>query len=754
MGLAERNIIDIEAMFPTEKHRAADTFRKILHETHEQPAWRMNADREADYVDGNQLDAEALTRLQDLGIPPSIENLVAGAVKDVLGMEAKQRTDFKCIPDGDIHDQEADLVARALGYKLNKAERASGCDRACSQAYASQVKVGVGWVEVSRNPNRFQYPYRVKNVHRNEMWWDWLSRDDDISDARWLLRRRWSDIDVVAQMWPEHRDLIAEAGTGWNIPDDLTTMLNDGAGETDLAQSWEIERGWAIEDMEWRMPYARRICLFELWTRSWEQGLVLNLPDGRVIEFDQTHPDHQLAAYVGMKVEKSMITRVKRSFLLGPHLLQSNESEFERFPYVPFWADREDRTNVPYGIVRNLIYLQDEVNSRISKMQWLLAAKRSKRTKGAVQMSDDVFRYEMARPDADIILDESHMKLPGAVFEIEDDMPLNDQQFSRLMDLRESIKKISGISDAFSGDGGADTASGLNTMIEQTVQSLADLNDNFAYSRMQVGDLLLGLIIRDMGSSPQNVMMYADNPLRETVEVQLNQPILDPETGRRMLTNDVQRTKIKVTLEEVPSTPSFRRQALVSLSEAFKSANAEHQQVMLPHLMNLTDVPDKDAIIEAILEINRQKYLTPEQVEEAKQAAVEEALTKKMSSQKDRELDLKERLQAAQIEKLVQESVAKAIEAIYSATQTGAQIVALPGAAPAADQVLNSAGFEDKDQRPIVAEPGAASGLGAGPPPPVRQNTSPGFPPRLQGPEPGGNPAVGVKNGIEKQGVQ
>ena len=199
-------------LFPISPALVADTFQRTLHETYEQPAWRAVADKEADYYDGNQLDAVAMQKLQDLGIPPSIENLIAPAIDDILGLEAKNRTDFKVIPDGAIHDDEADLVARALGQKLNKAERASKADRACAEAYSSQMKSGLGWAEVARNHNPFLYDYRCYNVHRNEIWWDWLAKEDDLSDARWLLRRRWTDLDVACQMWPAKKELIKQAG--------------------------------------------------------------------------------------------------------------------------------------------------------------------------------------------------------------------------------------------------------------------------------------------------------------------------------------------------------------------------------------------------------------------------------------------------------------------------------------------------------------------------------------------------------------
>jgi hypothetical protein len=49
--------------------------------------------------------------------------------------------------------------------------------------------------------------------------------------------------------------------------------------------------------------------------------------------------------------------------------------------------------------------------------------------------------------------------------------------------------------------------------------------------------------------------------------------------------------RLKVAMNDVPSTPSFRGQQLAAMSEAFKSMPQEFQVVALPHLLQLMDVP-------------------------------------------------------------------------------------------------------------------------------------------------------------------
>ena len=371
---------------------------------------------------------------------------------------------------------------------------------------------------------------------------------------------------------------------------------------------------------------------------------------------------------------------------------------------------------------------------------------------------DEAFRQTVGRPDADIVLDPAAAAMPGARFDIERSFDLNRQQYERLQDAREGIKRVSGVTPNFEGQQANNGQSGLavNSLIEQSVQAITDLMDNFRSARSMVGELLLSMIIQDTVS--QEEVVVPGGVIAKDKVVTLNQPVNDPETGVEYLNNDVQRTMLKVALEDVPSTPSFRAQQLSAMSEAFKSMPQMYQQATMPFLFALMDVPNKKEILEVI------KGLSNIPDEEGIKKRIDEAIVAKGLELKARELDGKDRLNEAQIQKIVAESVAKTIESIYSATQAGMQISQIPGVAPIADQLLRSAGFQDKDAPPIIA-PGM---IGGGIPteqvhPQAQQNTSPMFPPRAN-PEQIQAPDIqmdavegdteGMNYGIEKDGVQ
>lgn len=752
---------------------------KVLEEIQEQPPFRAQADREMDYRDNNQLDSDILTAMQSKGIPPSIENLIAGVISDITGMEEKNHTDYKVEPDGDIGDEESEEVAKAINYKLNKAEKSSGLDKAFSQGYDSQVCVGIGWVEIGRETNPFKPKYRTKFVYRNEIYWDMLAKEPDLSDARWLLRRRWTDKEVAMMMFPKYKEIVRQAaGNLWLDTENSGLNMFDQVGSTGLAQSWDIERGWSIEEQEWRIVESGRVCIFELHTREWEEIYVLKIPGGRVVELDPDNKNHGLALTMGAKVEKAKVSKIYKHFFLGPHHLHTEQSEFQTFNYVPIWGSREDRTGIPYGVIRLLMYMQDEVNARISKMQWLLSSTYTEYTEGALAMDDETFSQEVGRPDARVVLDQAHMALSGSSFERKNNESLNEQQYKRLVDLRESIKRIGLMSDALNGEASADNSSALSQMIEQSVQGLARINGNFAYARMLGGQLLMSMIIKDMGGE-QHTVKIKGNVLREDTVIGINTPATHPETGHEYLNNDVQRTMLKVALEDVPSTSTFRKQELASLSEFAKSLPEEYRVVMAPFMMDLSSSSGKDEMIKAMVEIRDGKMLSVEQVEGRVKEAVELAKTKLMIDLKERDLDIKEKKTdaeiektAAEIEKIVTEQVNNRIEAIYSAVQAAGQIVSMPAVVPVSDQVLKSAGGQDQDVAPIIAAPPGQIPEAIVQPeeqqvlqPEVTQNTSPMFPPRVQDPElqdppepdiiePITNPETGINEGIEAEGVQ
>lgn len=712
----------------------------IHREIDEQPAWRARADKEMDYADGNQLASELLRRQEELGIPPAIEDLIGPALLGIQGYEAAKRTDWRVTPNGQPGGQD---IADGLNFKLNQAERESKADAACSAAFRPQAAVGLGWVEVSRESDPFKYPYRCQAVHRNEIHWDNAAREPDLSDARWLRRTRWLRPERLAAAFPKHKELIQVCGKhGSSWTNEVATW--EGGTSTGLSNAWGEASSHTISEQHWYNMSSKELCVAEIWYRRWEQVAVLKYPDGRVVEYDDDNMVHVNALAAGAcNVIYANVARVRRSYWLGIHCLDDSPSPYvhRHFPYVPFWGFREDLSGVPYGYVRGMVYQQDNLNSGTAKLRWGLSAVRTTRTKGATTMTSAQLRKMVGRSDADIELNAEHMSKPGAMFKVERDFQLNSQQMQLLDNARAAITRVGPASNGFLGKiGNATSGVQEQTQVDQSNQALGTMMDSFGKARAQVGELLMSMIVEDIGDAEHVIVIEGDGVKADRTVI-INKPELD-EDGEPYLSNDLQRTRLKVSLDEVPSTTTYRGQQLNAMSEAVKSLPDQYKAAIMPFMVSLMDVPFKKDVIDAIRAVDQQQ--SPEQIEQRIKDAVQQALIKAGNDLKSRELDMRERKTDAEINAIVAQAVQTGVQSAFSAMQAANQIVMMPQVAPVADAIMQGAGYRtpvhgDDPNFPIAGQPPvptalppAAQGEPAAQAMAVHQNTSPEFPPVAQ----------------------
>lgn len=611
---------------PVDEGMSLSQLENILSDIRFQPRWREEANRATDYYDGNQLGQARLSRMDRLGIPPLVTNLVAPAINAVLGMEAKARTDWRVVQEDEAQPVAPEMLD-ALNAKLTEAERESRADRGCSDAYAAMVKSGLGWVEVARPLDPFEYPYRVQHVHRDEIFWDWRGKNMDTTDWRYLVRKRRYDIDELTAMMPEHKRLIELA-----VEDRFSTWQWDTRDmyTPDMARAIDQERITNIDASEWRDAERRRATLFEVWYRKWIRGVVMRLPNGRVMPYDPANIKHQAAVQVGVAtLQEAAYTEVRMAIYLGPHRLYDVKSPYpyRYFPYVPFFCYREDKTGVPYGLIRAMFSPQDAVNSADARMHWMMTARRLVAHSDAIDTRVNSWSHvqqELSRPDAVILLDPNK---PGAKFEVQQDFQLNAQQFERRMQAAADIENAGGIYKAMLGKEGAATSGiAINSLVEQGSTVLAEPNDNYRFSRRQVGEMLFALVKEDIGKAETPVAIGTG---RRKKIVVLNQRLPDGRIG-----NQISATPAKVVLSDVPSTPAFRAQQLMILSDTVKSLPPQMQALAAPMIVALTDVPDRDELVAQLKKAVGIQDQTPEEEAAAnEQMAQQQALQMQMAQQ-------------------------------------------------------------------------------------------------------------------------
>lgn len=301
---------------------------------------RAASERDRDYKDGLQLDAETLAALKKRGQPPLVDNFIRDKVELLSGMERKSRSDPKAYPRTPAEEDRADAATQALRYIGDD----TNFPMIRSHVYENMLVEGYGGAELGiEDDGRGGANITITHVGWERLWHDPHSRALDFSDARHLGMVLWMDRAQLRDMFPDAADVVGDsfapmAGTYDDRPG--TVAWQDGKRERCrvLQVYWQDGADW------WGATVSR-------------------------------------AGFLAEPQRSVFLDRRGRSAC--PLILQG--------AYI-------DRHNNRYGVVRDLISGQDAINKRQSKALHLLSVNRVIAERGAVD-DVDAARKEVAKPD-------------------------------------------------------------------------------------------------------------------------------------------------------------------------------------------------------------------------------------------------------------------------------------------------------------------------------------------------------------------
>lgn len=283
-----------------------------------------------------------------------------------------------------------------------------------------------------------------------------------------------------------------------------------------------------------------------------------------------------------------------------------------------------------------------------------------------------------------------------------------------------ALQAVTGMDESLTAAGPVGEQSGVAYQARQYAaqQKLAVVLDNLAKTRHMVARLVLEMVQKFM-SVPSILRITETDSLGNPVtsELPINQPA--GESGDYM--NDLTVGEYDLVIDEQPMQITFDN----SQFEQVKALIEMGYPIPPAYALRYSNLADKKEIAKAV-----------------------EDAASKADPLSEVELALKQ----AQTRKVDVETVNKAIEAIYGATQAGVQIAGVPGVASIADEVLQSAGFQDQNAAPIIPQDGAGlAGVAPQEPLPAAQQAAP---PASTNPTTPANPGVGINEGIEAPGFQ
>jgi hypothetical protein len=661
-----------------------------------------------DYYDHLQWREEDAQLLMDRGQAPLVFNESRQTIDWVSGMQKRMRMDETVLPREKADQTSAVIKSKVFKY-ISDANLAQWHE---SKSYKQMVIGGLGWLEegINTDPGAtvvYSGSEDWRNVYR-----DSRSRAFDLKDARYMFRRKQTDLDYAIALLPDARQhLVQQAGIsdvehGAANGDDVWYLGERLTGSTDMVGGSSLGHqfrdrsayigGSEVKDSGRRLS----VNLIEAWYRVPEAIKVFASGPQRGKEFNPKNPGHIQLETDRWKMYSAVTQRMRVMIATEAAPLWDGKSPLrhQNFLLVPIWGYRRGRDGMCYGLMRGMRDINDDINKRASKAIYAASSNRMVYKKGAFK-DIELARQEAARPDMALEVDH----LENVKFEKPTaDMAMN---FELLSFDREMLRNVGGVTDANLGrDSNAISGKAIGLQQDQGSLTTSELPDNLRLAKQLAGKLRLSHIEQFM-TEKQVIRIVGEGQPIEWVTVNDQQ-----EDGTTL--NDIANSECDYIIGERDYRETYAQAALEQMMELLgKIATYAPQVVMnvLDLVIDSAEIKNKDEWVARIRKLNGQRDPTKAPTPE------ETALMQKDNADSARAKEIQlETLQAGldklrgEVSKLDTESMLKRVESMFSALQA-AQVVAMnPTVAPIADTIAQGAGFKDQaGQDPNIPQPAA-----------------------------------------------
>lgn len=386
-------------LHPLDRPDAVELHKRLLntyrHELDRQGESRADMAIDEDMFDHIQWTTDELAVLQERGQSPIVFNLIQTTINWVLGSQRRATVDYKILPR---RKEGLDAAARKDELLRHLRDENHTNDQN-ALAFADAVKVGIGWLETGEgDPTDGPIVFDRYESWRN-MLWDSRCTRMDLSDARYVTRTKWLDIDTASALWPGRAGLLEQSTESRVMLSGLSDVA-DGPMDS-VEEESSSSSGFTTGGYDMR----QRIRVIEMWFKRPVQVQVMRGGEFQGELFDPWSEGHWWDLQAG---RASLISRPREvmhvALMTEKGLLEVRQSPYRhnRFPFTPIWGYKRGRDGMPYGMIRGLRDIQRDLNKRASKALHHLATVRVHVKEGAVDDIEEL-RNEAGRPDAVIV---------------------------------------------------------------------------------------------------------------------------------------------------------------------------------------------------------------------------------------------------------------------------------------------------------------------------------------------------------------
>jgi hypothetical protein len=666
---------DMETSDAAMSEQAAAQWQRLIglyiRELDTQSGWRMEMGRDEAFYDGDQIDDEDRAIMELRGQLPITYNVIAPSVNWMLGQERRSRSQPKILARHNQGSRHAEHKTKLMKYVYDQSQG----EMAVSHAYRDAVRSGMGWLESGRQPEDEGEPvFMAKESWRNILH-DSRAERLDFSDARFMFRTRWSDLDVAGGLFskPWQQALLEQSA----VESSDYFLGSDDLGDDlmDEREQFEQQVGWSASSGDARRS---RVRLIEAWYRMPVETEILMGGEFHGSIYMPGHPGHEQSLYKGAGIASRVKMRMHVAIMTARGMLHTQPSPYVHngFPFTPIIGNLKAGTGEPYGIIRNLRDIQTDVNRRAAKALHIVSTNKVIMDEGAVEDVDKLAE-EIARPDAVIVKKRGHQLDINADREL---APAHMELFSRGVLM---IQSISGITDENMGrETNATSGKAIYARQDQGTTTTWHYTDNLRYGLRAHGEKMLSLIEQYYTQEKQ---FRITNERGSPDWVKVNDGL--PENAIALTRADfiVSEDEWKATIRQA------QVDALLSVLQQLAPVAPQLVFALLDLLVEAMDIPSKDAIVSRIRSVTGQ-----EDPDEDPNNADPETIVRREA--KKQQAEMERRAAAAEIagrEAEASEKEAKAFKAQIDGLKTahsltGEQLNTLQKALATAVEIMNA----------------------------------------------------------------
>jgi hypothetical protein len=661
---------------------------------------------------GLQWDPAVREALLAEGRPASEVNEILGAVNAAIGYQIGNRMDVQYVPRGQGADEQTSKALNLITKQI--------LDQVKFRWHETQ-QFGDGLIE-----QRGYYDLRVSanEQMQGEICLATLDPMDVIPDPDaksydpddWLdvIVTRWMTADEIGMMYGQEAQNALEAYGRASESDFGDGGSDDGVQRARFGDNTTIADAWDAQMVD---GSTRRYRVVDRQHHRYQMAQVAIYPTGDVKQIDDISTEENAALSTQrVVISRRRMKRVRWTVSSCDVLLFDEWSPYKHFtiiPYFPYF--RRGRTR---GMVDNAISPQETLNKGISQALHIV---NSTANSGWTVEQDsltnmDTDDLEEVGAKTGLVIEHAAGSKPPAKIQ-PNQVPQGIVQL--IETAKQNIKSVTGVNESMLGTGQQDM-SGIAIQSRQFAaqQALAMPLDNLARTR----NLLATRLIKLIQAYYTDERKFRITQMSAFGEQQSTDVVVNQVQADGSVLNDLTIGDYDVVISEQPMQITFDN----SQFEQVKAMRGMNPPVAIPDaiVIRYSNLADKAEVVKAMQDAAPR----PDPLTEARVGT---------ETAKQRQLGASAEVAAATAEKLRADTVESSVTGMFSAVRAAAEVAAMPAIAPLADELLRSAGFQDKDAAPIVPNVPAGAQL---PAPPAPESTNPLTPP---------HPDVGVNAGIE-----